>query len=121
MSLVEKIQNTSTSLFVLIGLAVGGLMYWNDMDTIEAKDRQIETKKNEVQLAEEAIQEKRQKKSPATKLSLNSKAIRWPNSLKQQWSSCQINSTNKMYYKKSLTKRDPQVLTPRISNPKNLS
>ncbi len=53
--MLEMIQKASNLVFVLIGLALGGLYYWSNMDVLTSKDAVIEAKKSEIEAADEAI------------------------------------------------------------------
>lgn len=57
MSLVEKIQSQKKSVFLLIGIVLGGLYYYSSMQNLESKDLIIENKKNELQGVEDSIAE----------------------------------------------------------------
>jgi Tfp pilus assembly protein PilO len=57
MSIVDKIQGTSVSLFVLLGLGLGAGYYYSNQGAIEDVDKQIELQKAEMTKREGEVKE----------------------------------------------------------------
>lgn len=53
--MLEKLQSISKMIFLLIGVLVGGIYYWTNMDSLEEKERAIEAKKAEIQTVDQAL------------------------------------------------------------------
>jgi Tfp pilus assembly protein PilO len=93
MSLVDKVQSTSLSLFILIGLGLGAGYYYSNQGTIEEVERQINEQKaevtkrdNEVKEAQKVAADKKKFEEDVNRVSDQLRAALefLPNSLKEQ-------------------------------------